>query len=157
VGNRFARISKRLTNWLERRGETAAWLWVHENPGGSFNTHLVIHLHTVSLEALAKKLSALCGAIDRAAIDVRPRRERGGPDRLIQYISKGTDAVTVAKAHGRARGQGTVFGKRCGWSQNLGVAARKRLGLHAKNCAQTCTQCLTKVNVGERSQTDTAD
>lgn len=135
---RLAIVRKQLSGWLTRRGEPTAWLWVHENPGGRFNSHLALHLDPTFTGEVLTLLEKWTSATSRRAVHFVKRWTPRGRDRLMQYLTKGTDAVTAAKAGGRARAQGVVMAKRCGWSESIGAAARISLEKQSDNCAETC-------------------
>jgi hypothetical protein len=122
IQRRFQKATKAMGEWFRRRYCPATWLFVHENPGNSRpNCHLLAHVppHELdSFKAIAPKwFDALEGG-------VHIRTRNGATDRCLSYMVKGTDWVT-ARLHGtRARPQGVIDFKRCGWTQNLGVTAR---------------------------------
>jgi hypothetical protein len=122
IQRRFQKAIKAMGQWFRRKNFPATWIFVHENPGNSRpNCHMLVHVlsgHLGSFKEMAPKwFDALVGGVHI--------RTRNGPtDRCLSYMVKGTDWVT-ARCHGaRARPQGVIDFKRCGWTQNLGVTAR---------------------------------
>jgi hypothetical protein len=124
IQERFQQAIKAMGQWMRRRNCPATWIFVHENPGNSRpNCHLLIHVPSSELgsfKAIAPKwFEALEGGVHI--------RARNGPeDRCLSYMVKGTDFITAHRYGAKARNQGTVDFKRCGWTQNLGAAARGR-------------------------------
>jgi hypothetical protein len=128
----FQRGNKRMAQWLRDKGATPAYIYAHENPASKLgdaipNTHLLVHVPTKHKSAFKAKLPGWFGATLDGATKVEPRTRRGykGPDRL-QYMAKGADNFTCRR-HGGYRkpgGQGVVWIKRSGVSQNLGQKAR---------------------------------
>lgn len=120
---RFQRAMKAMGQWFRRRNCPATWIFVHENPGNSRpNCHLLVHVpngELASFKTIAPKwFDALEGGVLICT--------RNGPaDRCLTYMVKGTDWVTARRHGARARNQGVIDFKRCGWTQNLGLAARR--------------------------------
>ena len=124
IPQRFGRATKAMGEWLRRRSAKSCWVFVHENPGGTRpNAHLLIHipgnLFSQFYEAAPRWFDALADGIYL--------RKRHGPrDHCLRYMVKGTDYATALRVGARARKQGGIDFKRCGWTQNLGVSARAR-------------------------------
>lgn len=128
----FQSGTKRMAQWLRDKDATPAYVYAHENPlskpGDAIpNTHLLVHVPTKHKSAFKAKLPDWFSATLDGATKVEPRTRRGykGPDRL-QYMAKGADNFTCRR-HGGYRkpgGQGVVWIKRSGVSQNLGQKAR---------------------------------
>ena len=122
IQRRFQKALKAMGEWFRRRNCPATWIFVHENPGNSRpNCHMLVHVPSGHLglfkEMAPKWFDALEGGVHI--------RTRNGPtDRCLSYMVKGTDWVTARRHGARARPQGVVDFKRCGWTQNLGVTAR---------------------------------
>jgi hypothetical protein len=146
------RFTDLMTKALARHGSKTTWLWTHENgerKGG--HCHLLAHVpaHLVPLlTGLQKRwLRRITGKPYRARVihskpvGGRLGLEAGNPDLLavnseaaLAYILKGA-SPEAASASGLERLQagGRIIGKRCGTSQNIGAAARKRKGnLHGE-------------------------
>jgi hypothetical protein len=119
---RFQRAMKAMSQWCRRKNYPATWIFVHENPGNSRpNCHLLVHVPGGHLSSFQEMAQNWFDAVEGGVL-IRPRN--GPKDRCLYYMVKGTDWVT-ARCHGaRARNQGVIEFKRCGWTQNLGVAAR---------------------------------
>lgn len=123
IQRRFQQATKAMGEWFRRRYCPATWIFVHENPGNSRpNCHILVHVprgHLASFKVMAPKcFDALDGGVD-----VRTRN--GAQDRCLSYMVKGTDMITAHRHGARARKQGIIDFKRCGWTQNLGLAARR--------------------------------
>ncbi len=126
VSKQFGRATKAMGQWLRRRNCPSAWIFTHENPGNSRpNLHMLVHVPVdlvASFEAIAPEwFDALDGGVH-----IRPRR--GPRDKCLHYMVKGTDFITARRYGDKARKQGTIAFKRCGWTENLGVTARYRHG-----------------------------
>lgn len=124
IQRRFQAATKAMGQWLRRRNCPAAWIFTHENPGGSEpNFHMLIHIPPGSLVAFREIGSQWFGAVS-GGIHIRTRN--GPRDRCLSYMVKGTDLMTARRYGARAKKQGTVTFKRCGWTESLGVKARTR-------------------------------
>ena len=124
IHRRFQVGTKAMGQWLRRRNCPAAWIFTHENPGGSEpNFHMLIHIPAGSLAAFGEIAPQWFGALS-GGIHIRTRN--GPSDRCLQYMVKGTDLMTAKRYGARAKRQGKVEFKRCGWTETLGVAARQR-------------------------------
>ncbi len=123
IQERFQRATKAMGQWMRRKDYPATWVFVHENPGNSWpNCHLLVHVPSGQLgsfKAIAPKwFDALEGGVHI--------RTRNGPtDRCLSYMVKGTDYITAHRYGAKARNQGLIDFKRCGWTQNLGAAAHE--------------------------------
>lgn len=121
----FRRGQDVLAKRFRRAGRQLHWVYVWEAKGGA-------HVH-----CLAHVPAQLAGDFPAMLADAFPgcdaRHERArSPSKALAYMTKGTDAVTRAKAQGRrghpARRQGIIRWKRSGSTQNLGRAARRKAG-----------------------------
>jgi hypothetical protein len=147
----LARMQTRLLDRLARflRRHDIAWtcVWVRERtPGHGLHTHILLHLGSVP-----SKLARAMGEFVHKSMGLAPggaclRTAQFGPGTLrmrlglLKYILKGLDQsaykylgwsgqkLSIAEALGiEDRGpQGTVDMKRCGVSENLGPAERRR-------------------------------
>jgi hypothetical protein len=135
ANKRFAKLRYGMADWLRRRGIPLTAIHVWENPvDAGLHVHAVIHCPPALRQELECQLSMWVGPARPRAIDLRPRRHssrwRGG---VIAYVTKGTDAVTAARAGGRAKQQGVVLWKRYGITENLAAKARKAWENAARN------------------------
>ncbi|MAU61054.1 MAG: hypothetical protein CMI62_10050 [Parvibaculum sp.] len=125
------------TRWLRYKrsrgalGGTPTYLWVIENPGGGHHhVHWALHIPEALKEAFEKKLplwlEAVAGEIidEQGAVHSTPIPDAEG---LVRYLLKGTHKTVAKHLRVRHRPQGTVSGKRCGVSRNLGPAARRMM------------------------------
>jgi len=128
----FTKCRQRACQYLRRNAVKPAWLFVHENPIAAPgdtkpNTHMLVHVPSKLKTAFKAKLPDWFDAIMDGAVKAEPRTRPGyvGPDRLL-YMSKGGDDFTCRRHGGRRSrgGQGVVWCKRSGVSQNLGWKAR---------------------------------
>lgn len=122
IPGRFQRATKAMGQWFRRKNCPATWIFVHENPGNSRpNCHLLVHVpggHLDSFKEMAPKW------FDGSEGGVHIRMRNGPQDRCLSYMVKGTDLITAHRYGANARNQGVINFKRCGWTQNLGSAAR---------------------------------
>jgi hypothetical protein len=122
----FRRGQDVLAKRFRRAGYSLHWVYVWEAKGGE-HVHCLAHVP----KPLARAFPAML-ADAYPGCDVHCERSRS-PAEALSYITKGTDVVTRAKFQGRrghpARRQGIIPWKRCGSTQNLGRAARRKAGL----------------------------
>jgi hypothetical protein len=124
IPERFQRATKAMGEWLRRRDCPPTWIFVHENPGNSQpNCHLLVHVPSGYLSLFKAIAPEWFGALE-CGVHIRTRN--GPSDRCLSYMVKGTDYITAHRYGAKARNQGIVDFKRCGWTQNLGLAARRR-------------------------------
>ena len=84
---------------------------------------MLIHIPLGQLDSFKTMAAKWFDALE-SGVDIRPRSSFR--DRSLAYLVKGTDFIT-AQLHGaKARNQGIINFKRCGWTENLGAAALKR-------------------------------
>jgi hypothetical protein len=122
IQRRFQQATKTMGEWFRRRHCPATWIFVHENPGNSIpNCHLLVHVPGGHLRSFNKMAPKWFDALEDG-VRIRPRN--GPKDRCLSYMVKGTDLITAHRYGARARNQGSIDFKRCGWTQNLGVTAR---------------------------------
>ena len=129
IPDKVGAARKRMREWLDHRGVQFHWAYVHENPVTGFNTHLLVHVPT-RLQAAFMAAAPTFFGFDAgdAAFDIK--RRYGSRERVVRYMCKGTDWSTAVRhrIHDGSRwkgAQGNVPFKRCGWSQNIGLAARQ--------------------------------
>lgn len=119
---RFQRAMKAMGQWFRRKNCPATWIFVHENPDNSRpNCHLLVHVPPGQLGSFKEMAQKWFDALEGGVL-IRTRN--GHQDRCLSYMVKGTDWVTARRYGARARKQGVINFKRCGWTQNLGIAAR---------------------------------
>jgi len=133
-GKRFAKVREGLSKVLARRGIQFTANWAREAPHGNEHAHMVFHLPhkywTGDKKAHADKWvqRAIERLVERhggglADFAVRITRVNGWPT----YLIKGTTPEVCGKYRLLRiwrKPQGTIFGKRCGSTQNLGPSAR---------------------------------
>ena len=131
IQKRFQRAVKAMGQWFRRRNCPATWIFVHENPGNSRpNCHLLVHVPVGELGLFKERAPMWFDAVEGGVLI----RTRNGPkDRCLYYMVKGTDWITARRHGARARSQGVVDFKRCGWTQNLGVTARGQASQRENN------------------------
>ena len=137
-----ARFLKLAGDWVRRQGGVLAFLWVRENgPGKGRHVHILMHLPPDLARAFnrcQRRWLRACGAIWRAGVLLsRPVARSlshaltGGPDydanlaEALGYLLKGADGP-AREAFGirRREAGGSVVGKRCGVSVNIGPGMR---------------------------------
>jgi len=135
-GTRFAKVREGLSKVLLRRGITPAWAWCRECKAHTdvVHCHLLFHLPTeyrtgAKLTEIEGHLVRLVdrhgdGILGEFAVNLKLWPD---PDGL--YLIKGGGAK-VWKQFPRIRkkwrkAQGIIGGKRCGTTQNIGLAARR--------------------------------
>jgi len=124
ISRRFGRATKAMGEWLRRRSIEPSWVFVHENPGGTRpNAHMLIHIPG---NLLCQFQEAASRWFDAMVDGVHVRKRRGPRDHCLRYMVKGTDLMTAKRVGARARNQGGIDFKRCGWTENLGLTARER-------------------------------
>lgn len=135
------RLLKLIGDWLRSRGRQAAFLWVREDgPNKGAHVHILLHLPPDLAEAFngcQRRWLKACGARWRKGVlktEIIGRSYQqalgGGDDylanlsRTVDYVLKGADHRTRERfGIMRCEDGGSVVGKRCGVSQNLGPAA----------------------------------
>ena len=136
AGRIFRRLrAERFAPWLRRTsankgGVPPTYVWSLEAGGGHTACHWLVHvperLHRAFAAKLQQWLASLAGDTPEPSVaDVRPIYNLVGARR---YVLKGTEPVWAEHLAVRPVPQGLVFGKRSGFSRNLGPAARKRGG-----------------------------
>jgi hypothetical protein len=134
-----------LSKALKRNKSLSAWIWVHENcgPKGG-HCHLLAHVPAVLVPVVRKLqigwLGRITGkpyrknVIHSDPVGGRLGLEQSNPElhaanlfAALGYVLKGADPEAAA-AFGldRLQAGGTIIGKRCGTSQNIGATARRR-------------------------------
>jgi hypothetical protein len=136
VSAAFKELRKnRFTRWLGYRAGKrphygpATYVWVIENSGGDTHVHWAVHIPTPLRAAFRAKLrdwlTDMAGVIEcePSAIHAEPIYAALV---LGRYMMKGIDPRFARMNYVRPVPQGIVCGKRCGISESLGPAARKR-------------------------------
>jgi len=134
-GKLFAKVREGLDKWLGRQGIAFAGVWARECPGGDVeHCHLLFHLPPGYCRR--KKLRDVETAISRLV----ERHCNGiwGDGAVKLVIHKNADGKYLIKGGGpevwkrfrlrkeQRRSQGLIHGKRCGTTENIGAAARRR-------------------------------
>jgi hypothetical protein len=142
AGGRFLALVR---DWLRKRQAATSWAWVRENGDGKgSHVHILIHVPlSVSWDAwrLRRWLVRVSGSPYRSGV-IRTQRIGGRANAasaapevyeanlaaVVAYLVKGTSR-DAAEALGLERQEagGPIIGKRAGWSENVGRAARARL------------------------------
>lgn len=122
----FARLRDCVGKSFARWGGEYSGLYVFEAKGG-LHVHWAAHCPPSILPQFDQLLHRQLRPRSAAAILIR-QRWRGERDRLMRYLVKGTDWVTARRVKAWAMRQGIVDFKRCGISQSIGKAARRRAG-----------------------------
>lgn len=127
-------------DWLARsQHQTPAWLWVRENGDGK-GSHVHILLYVPGSArwtgARMKRWLALISGKPYARGSIQTRRIAGSIGSpayrenlgaVLAYVIKGASPEAAACFNlDRLEAGGHIIGKRCGWSQNIGAAARRR-------------------------------
>jgi hypothetical protein len=121
-----------VADWLRKRGHHTAWVWCRENSAAA-GTHCHIALHipgdvTLPFRLTRRWLERIAGARYRSSA-IHTRRIAGhanaaavSPDHYAANIATLLGYMTKATARGHG---GSVIGKRCGVSQNIGAKERR--------------------------------
>jgi hypothetical protein len=145
-GKLFAKVREGLDKWLERHCVEFAGVWARERQAGGqsdvVHCHLLFHLpveyrtgkklHQVE-EAILRLVNRHgCGVWGDNAIDLRLHNNPDG-----KYLIKGGGHPVwkhfrLRKEHRRL--QGLIHGKRCGVTENIGPAARRRWNEQQGRC-----------------------
>ena len=137
-GTLFAKVCEGLDKWLHRRGVVFAAAWARERQaqGQSDVVHCHLLFHLPVEYRRAKGLLQVEAGISRLV-----RRHGGGisDERVIKLVNhENPDGKYLIKGGGtrvwkrfglrkeHRRSQGLIHGKRCGTTENVGPAARKR-------------------------------
>ena len=146
-GARFAKVRESLAKVLLRRGIPTAWVWCRECKAHTdiVHCHLLFHLPVEhrsgrKLEEMKAHLVRLVGHHGNGILGEFAVELVTWPDPDGLYLIKGGGPL-VWKQLPRIRkdwrtSQGIIHGKRCGTTQNIGRAARRRsLNSHQKQGA----------------------
>ena len=139
-GKLFAKVREGLDKWLDRRGIVFAAAWARERQSGGqsdvVHCHLLFHLpvefqghaRMLQVETAINRLVELHGGgiFHDKAIDLRTHANPDGKYLIKGGGSKVWKRFRLRKEHRRL--QGVIHGKRCGVTENLGAAARRRCG-----------------------------
>jgi hypothetical protein len=137
----FTRIRHKYRDWLTYRGrklgESLSPIYVYalENPAGWLHVNWAIHIPSEMLPDFERKLEKWVartqGPVERGDIHVQPIDPQYAKY-LAKYMFKGTDPAYVRhfflqNVHSP---QGSIYGKRAGVSQAIGIKARLRANFH---------------------------
>ena len=137
-GKLFAKVREGLDKWMHRRGIVFAGAWVRERQAGGqsdvVHCHLLFHLPLTfrTGKKLRQVEAAITRLVKRHGRDITEERViklviHDNPDG--KYLIKGGGTKVWKRfrlRQGHRRLQGLIFGKRCGVTENIGLAARKR-------------------------------
>jgi hypothetical protein len=128
-------------DWLRKQGAATAWVWVRENgPAKGAHVHIALHIPPGvpwRFGSARRWIERISGRryVPRAILTTRVAGHVNAP-----LVSPDHYAVNLAGLltymTKDASGGGTVVGKRCGHSQNLGRAALARRGCTGDNRAE---------------------
>ena len=135
---RIARCQERLSKWSARRGIPLTMLWVREmGKYESPHVHILLHVPPWLMEneegfrlVLERTLEPEGGLTHERAILIQPA---DSPIGKLNYMLKGmrkVDATLVGVLKTSSEGQ--IVGKRVGFTENIGPAARKRFYLASR-------------------------
>jgi len=124
---------ERMSKWLKYRNVIPAYLWVIEDGRvKGLHSHILVYVPSEHLSDFKRKVPAwVDGDIDKSTINIQLTPYGDSPSRLngikgrLRYILKGGDEEVSSLMGVNLKHQGTVIGKRCGTSQNIGVKARQ--------------------------------
>lgn len=132
----FSELRARFVRWFRRRQKggrrlqaEASFVWAIENANGYTAAHWLVHIPPAMLAEFRTRLPAwlakVTGGIhcEASAIDIKPARTPIGAGK---YMMKGIDPAYADFYRIRHVPQGDVYGKRCGFSQNLGPTSCRR-------------------------------
>lgn len=132
-GRLFAKVREGLHKWFDRRGIELAGAWARECPDGDVeHCHLLFHLPHDYRQGpkLIEVEEAICRLVDRHGGGISD----DGAIKLVlwpnpdgKYLIKGGGPKVwkrfrLRREHRRL--QGTIHGKRCGTTENIGARAR---------------------------------
>lgn len=129
LSQRFAPWLRR--NSLNRHGVAPTYLWVMESAGGQQAVHWLLHVPPDLMKAFRAKLHSWLsgysrnGPLTSRAVNIQKVYSVIG---FRRYMLKGTDPLWAKHLGVSHVPQGTVIGKRSGFSRNLGPTARKSGG-----------------------------
>jgi hypothetical protein len=137
-GKLFAKVREGLDKWLDRHGVEFAGVWARERQAGGqsdvVHCHLLFHLPEdfCTGKKLRQAEAAILSLVKRHGGDVMDDRAiklviHDNPDG--KYLIKGGGLQVWKRFRLRKeqrRLQGIIQGKRCGATENIGPAARKR-------------------------------
>ena len=147
-GKLFAKVREGLDKWLKRRGIEFAGAWARECSGGDAeHCHLLFHLPRDCRQGptLIDVEEVICRLVDRHSGGVWG----DGAIKLViwpnpdgKYLIKGGGLEVWKRFRLRTehrRLQGTIQGKRCGTTENIGSRARRRSpALHNRGEGLSC-------------------
>ncbi len=136
VSEAFARLrNSRFSHWARRPSRRSgaapfkpAFIWVIEAGGGVTAAHWLVSIppeRRADFEKkLAKWIDAVAGGSFRSTINIK---DAPNPRGVGRYILKGMDPAWAAMFGIRFKDQGKVYGRRCGYSLNLGPTVKRKL------------------------------
>ena len=135
------RYLKLLGDWVAKHGGRIAWAWVRENGDGKgSHVHILIHIPAcIRFGPMQRRwLGRITGKPYKAGTILTKRiggtlaAAQAGTEgylanlgKAVAYVLKGVSAATgAALGLDKLESGGCIIGKRCGASQNIGIAAR---------------------------------
>lgn len=128
------RFLERMRKWLLYRGVIPAYVWVIEN--GSvigFHSHIAVFVPSEHWAAFKRAAPAwVDGDVDKSTTNFQRTRLSFGISRLngvkgrLRYMLKGCNNEAANLFSIRQSSQGTVIGRQCGTSENIGRTAQQR-------------------------------
>lgn len=156
---RIARCQERLSKWCKRQGYQLAMIWVREmGKYGSPHVHILMFVPPWLMEkedefrlVLERMLEPEGGPTHEQAILIRPAYDPRGK---LDYLLKGMPR-REAKILGiiRTCSEGEIVGKRVGYTESIGLAARKRYWLREANRAATIAATFNNKNFQQKAIT----
>lgn len=124
---RRKRLFRNLRDWMRRRGVPLTQIWVLEATNKEAHLHGMIHIPDGLLKPTENYLRKQLGRTTKVLDIQKAARERGGETGWFRYMIKGCEENVRRSWSPPNRGpQGTIVGKRCGFSTNIGPGARDR-------------------------------
>lgn len=139
----IGKLLKRAGEHVRRTGGTMAAIWIRENgEGKGAHVHILLHLSgTATLQNLTRRwIKAAGGTYRKGVSEVRSiggtlasakantERHNANVGNVLAYLMKGASDHTGRELGlNRYGAGGSIIGKRCGWTQNIGQASRQFL------------------------------
>lgn len=125
---RGALLQERARHWLKRKGHDLASIYVHEHDKAKGpHTHIVAHIPQGLGAEFERNLPRWIGGLPvERMLDVRPADEGAVLYMLKDVNPNDHPGLGIPRGHRLKRSTRPIRGKRCGTSQALGPAARRR-------------------------------
>ena len=112
-----------------------AYVWMIEDKSGHTHVHWLVYVPARLRKAFEAKLfswvASVAGTVHCPASAINTKNIYG-PRGLGLYLLKGMEPRLARFFHVIPKPQGIVYGKRCGISESLGPAARRRAAVHPR-------------------------